>query len=72
MLRHQGSRPREAYKSIIDADGWASTGAIAKYAKAPKLGLSDSVINLDTMLGIVLDDDKGRFQLGVLVAAPII
>eukprot|EP00972_Heterocapsa_arctica_P003688 550652-Heterocapsa_arctica.AAC.1 len=52
MLRHQGSRPGEAHKSIIDDDGWASTGAISGYAKTKKLGLCESVTNLDTMLGI--------------------
>ena len=34
--------------------------------------LAPICINLDTMFGIVMDDNKSRFQLGVLVAAPVV
>eukprot|EP00972_Heterocapsa_arctica_P095330 14060286-Heterocapsa_arctica.AAC.1 len=72
MLRHTGSGEKEGHMRITDDASWATTGDISRTAKASKKRprLAPMTININTMLGIVLDDDKGRFQLGVLVAVP--
>eukprot|EP00972_Heterocapsa_arctica_P071949 10627793-Heterocapsa_arctica.AAC.1 len=74
MLRHTGSG--WSYKSgrerITDEAGWTTVGSISEVAKSleGKYGLAPKVINVNYMHRIVLDDDKGGFQLGVLVAEP--
>eukprot|EP00972_Heterocapsa_arctica_P102977 15176571-Heterocapsa_arctica.AAC.1 len=70
MLRHTGGSwaRKVPYARITDDAGWATAGAISDVAKALKDPgkLAPKVINVNYMLGIVLDDDKGRFQLAVL------
>eukprot|EP00972_Heterocapsa_arctica_P094495 13935562-Heterocapsa_arctica.AAC.1 len=69
MLRHTGSGSRNGHLRITDAAGWATTGDISRVAKANRR-LAPLTININYMHGIVLDDEKGRFQFGVLVAEP--
>eukprot|EP00972_Heterocapsa_arctica_P048678 7174788-Heterocapsa_arctica.AAC.1 len=77
MLRHTGGkgqhvRKQVAYDRVPDNAGWARIGEISK--TAAHLTGSDRVapktINVNYMLGVVMGDDKGRFQMAVLVAAP--
>eukprot|EP00972_Heterocapsa_arctica_P013409 1974014-Heterocapsa_arctica.AAC.1 len=71
ILRHTGSGLRDGHARIADEAGWATIAqvfvAAAAWRKRPALS-PDLCIN--HLLGIVLDDDKGRFQLAVLVAVP--
>eukprot|EP00972_Heterocapsa_arctica_P047782 7047604-Heterocapsa_arctica.AAC.1 len=74
MLRHTGGKwaQKVPYPRITDEAGWATFGSISAVAKGldGHNKLAPKVINFNYMLGIVLDDDKGRFQHGVLVAEP--
>eukprot|EP00972_Heterocapsa_arctica_P042166 6215774-Heterocapsa_arctica.AAC.1 len=77
MLRHTGgksqhARRQVAYDRITDAAGWATTGAISTTARGLRYGdkVAPKTINIDYMFGVVKDDDKGRFQMAVVVAAP--
>eukprot|EP00972_Heterocapsa_arctica_P098100 14473629-Heterocapsa_arctica.AAC.1 len=68
-----GWNKRTGHDRITDEAGWATIGAISDVAKSfekSKYKLAPTVINVNYMHGIVLDDDKERFQLAVLVAEP--
>eukprot|EP00972_Heterocapsa_arctica_P013108 1925634-Heterocapsa_arctica.AAC.1 len=77
MLRHTGGQDQHArrqveYDRITDAAGWATTGDISRTALGLRQGnkVAPKTVNLNYMLGVVMDDDKGRFQMAVVVAAP--
>eukprot|EP00972_Heterocapsa_arctica_P070969 10485390-Heterocapsa_arctica.AAC.1 len=72
MLRHTGSGMKDGHLRITDDTGWAKMGDIfATAAKRNRPKLAPITLANNHCLGIVLDDDKGRFQLGVIVAAPV-
>eukprot|EP00972_Heterocapsa_arctica_P088022 12979680-Heterocapsa_arctica.AAC.1 len=64
MLRHNEER------DICDRAGWATIAAVFKTAQ--KYDRPRMTPSINQLIGIVLDDDKGRFQMAVVCAVPTI
>eukprot|EP00972_Heterocapsa_arctica_P077376 11412039-Heterocapsa_arctica.AAC.1 len=59
MLRHN------EHRNICDQAGWATIPAVFRTAQGYKLTPS-----INELIGIVMDDDKGCFQMAVVCAVP--
>eukprot|EP00972_Heterocapsa_arctica_P102008 15030222-Heterocapsa_arctica.AAC.1 len=65
MLRHTGGKGhhsrKQKFECITDNAGWARSGDISQTASSLKGGdrVPPMTINVNYMLGVVVDDDKG-------------